>query len=322
MKKVLALLLSFVFLFSFAACAKLPVTDTADRGQVTVYLDGKEVGKVSIDSFQKKTETKVIGDDTYYGKALAAIIDSADVSTVKAAFTKSADGFAQYFKDAADIFVAIYKVDGESYTSITNDSDKGSFTAVTASAKAKEVTDIYLLSDAQDWSVKVTIDGNESTLTIDDFMKMNPTYQTLSHKYNGGADTFEGEFLAVDSKTFLEAMGCELVEGINDDVDDDGNNLMVNYVPDRNLKITGMVQASGFKPSVELNTDLKASPFREKTAWLVYYFVLINGNDKHEMAGIEAMDLDFSCIYDGTGVRWMTTPITEIEMAPIPTTAD
>lgn len=320
MKKVLALLLSFVFLFSFAACAKLPVTDTEDRGTVTVYLNGKEVGKITVDNFQKKTETKAIGDDTYYGKALTAIIDSTDVSTVKAAFTKSADGFAQYFKDASELFVATHKVDGEKYDSIKNDAGKGTFTAVTASAVAKEVTDIYLLADAQDWSVKVNIDGNETTLTIDDFMKMKPTYQMLSHKYNGGADTFEGEFLAVDSKTFLEAMGCELVEGINDDVDEDGNNLMVNYVPDMNLKITGMVQASGFKPAIELNTDLKASPFREKTAWLVYYFVLINGNDKHEMAGIETMDLDFSCIYNGTGVRWMTTPVTEIEMSPIPAT--
>lgn len=311
MKKIIALVLSFVFLFSFAACgAKPAVNDTSDRGLVKVFLDGKEVGSVTMANFQKATETVTLGEDNYYGKALADIIDTADVSTVKAAFTKSADGFAQYFEDAADIFVATYKVDGENYESITNDAGEATFTAVTASAKAKEVSEIYLLTTAQDWEVKVSLNGEDKTITIADFMAMKPEYKELSHKFNGGADVFTGEFLCVDSKTFWEAMGAELIQGKNDDGSD------VYYVDGMDLTVTGWAQGADQERKLKVNKDLKANPLKEKTAWLVYYFVLIDGGDTHVVGESSPMDLDLSCIFDGTGVRWMTTPITELTVAP------
>jgi len=310
MKRIVALVLSLLFLFSFASCAKTAVKDTSDRGLVKVFLDGKEVGSVTMADFQKKTVTSQIGDDTYYGKALADIIETVDVKTAKAAFTKSADGFAQYFADAADIFVATQKVDGENYESITNDAGEATFTALTASAKAKEVSEIYLLTTAQDWQVKVTLGDEEKTITIADFMAMKPEYKELTHKYNGGADEFAGEFLCVDSKTFWEAMGAELVEGKNDE------GCAVYYVDGMELTVTGYAQGSNQELKLKVNNDLKANPLKEKTAWLVYYFVLVNGGGTHEIGGSALMDLDLSCIFDGTGIRWMTTPITELTVAP------
>lgn len=310
MKRIIALVLSFIFVLSFAACGKAPVQDTSDRGLVAIYLDGKEIASVTMADFQKKTVTSKIGDDTYYGKALVDIINVVDVGTAKAAFTKSADGFAQYFSDAADLFIATHKVDGENYESIKNDAGEENFTALTANKKAKEVTEIYLLTTAQDWQVSVDLNGEKKTVTIEDFMAMKPQYKELSHKFNGGADEFTGEFLCVDSKTFWEAMGAELVEGKNDE------GMPVYYVDGTELTVTGYAQGSNQELKLKINKDLKGDPLKEKTAWLVYYFVLINGGDTHEVGTSSPMDLDLSCIYDGTGIRWMTTPITELTVAP------
>ena len=316
MKRIIALVLSLVFVFSFVACG-VAVEDNNDRGLVAVSLDGATVGTVTVANFQKKTCDKEIDGTTYYGRALSDILSAVDMTTVKAAFTKSADGYAQYFENPADIFIATYKVVDGAYESITNDADEATFTAITSDGtKAKEVTDIYLLTDAQDWEVKLNLNGEEKTITIADFMAMKPEYKTLNHKYNGGSDVFEGEFLAVDSKTFWTALGVTLVDGLNDETDDAGNQIPVSYVEGMDLTITGYVQASGSSLKLKANTDLKSDPLKEKTAWLVNYFVLVNGNDYHEVEGSAGADLGLSCIFSGTGIRWMTTPITEISLTP------
>ena len=319
MRKIIAVLLALTFLLAFAACGKAAVKDDADRGSIAVKLNGSDLAgakTITTVDFQKATETKTIGDTTYYGKSLSALFPD-EISKVNVAFTKSDDGYAAYFADAKDLFIATYKVEGDEYISLADrKGDAASFTAVTENGKAKAVTELYLFSDAQDWSVPVNINGEEKTVTIDDFMAMNPQYMTLGHKYNGGADYFEGEFLAVDSKTFWETLGVELTEGKNDETDEDGNPLPVFYVPDMDLNITGYVQSSSSSMKLKLNRDLSPNPLKEKTGWLVYYFVMIDGNDHHEIEGLDAMDLDLSCIFSGTGIRWMTTPITQIDIVP------
>lgn len=307
MKRIISLVLALTMIFAFSACGGAAITDTADRGTVKVYVDGVETVSFSVEDFAKKTTEKEIDSTNYYGKALADILgDKANVSELKAAFTKSADGYAAYFSNISDMFVATYKADdaGE-LKSITDDSGNAGFTLVSAEAKAKQVSEIYLLTDAQDWEAKISVYGEEKILTISDFMAMNPKYETLNHKYNGGTDVFEGEFLCVDSKTLMEYAGVSLVEGNNDD------GSAVYYAEHTLLSFMGGVQSSSSDLAVEKNTDLKSSPFVEKTGWLVYYFVLVNGNDYHDIVGA---DLDLSCIRSGTGIRWMCTPLESIAL--------
>lgn len=307
LKKVLAIVLSLIFVFSLTACSSAAVKDTADRGTLEVFLDGKSVAKISVADFAKKTAEFTYKDGVLYGKTLKDIMKDTDISKVSAAFSKSSDGYAQYFADPQDLFIATYKVDGENYESIKSDDGKDCFTAVTGSAKAKQVTNIYLLTEAQDWSVKINHNGKESTIGISDFMALKPQYKTLSHKYDGGAAVFEGEFLCVDSKTFWEAQGLTLAEATNDE------GCQVFYEEGMDLNVTGYVQSSDSEPELKLNKDLKPNPLKEKSSWLVYYFVLVDGNDHHEIA---KADLGLSCISDGTGMRWMTTPVTELNITP------
>lgn len=301
MKKIIALALALIMVLSFAACGGVKLNDTADRAPITVYLDGKEIAKITKDDFAKKTATKVLGDDNYYGKDLATLLKGkADLATVNAVFTKSADGYAAYFAGAADLFVATFKAN-----------DAGEFEPVDAStlaskdSKAKEVTDIYLLSAAQDWKTVFSIDGKDTEFTISDFMALKPQFVKLGHKYNGGADYFEGEFLALDTKTLYESFGLELTEGTNDNGD------KVYYADGYDIEFFGGVQGSDTDIEKKVNKDLKSDPLVEKSGWLCYYFVLVNGGDYHDIANA---DLDLSCILSGTGIRWMCTPIEKVTL--------
>ena len=306
MKKILAFILALSVAFSFSACNNAKIKDTADRGQVKVFLDGKEVGTVSVDNFQKKTEEKKIGDDIYYGKLLSAAVDGVDFGTVKSVFSKSADGYAAFFANPADIFLATYKADenGE-LKSIQSKDGKDNFTAVTEKTKAKAVSEIYLLTREVNFKSTFKIDGKETVLTIDDFMALKPEFKKLSHFYDGGAATFEGEFLCVDTKTLYESLGLTMTSAKNDE------GIEVYYAEGKNIAVTGGVQSSSSALEIKLNKDLKSDPLHEKSAWLCYYFVLVNGSNYHEIAGAE---IGLSCMIDGTGMRWMATPVDTVEI--------
>lgn len=304
MKRIIALILALTVVLSFSACNSAKIKDDADRGQVKVFLDGKEVGTVTVADFAKKTEEKKIGEDNYYGKLLSSALKDVDFASVKSAFSKSADGYAAFFAKPADIFLATYKADenGE-FKSIQSKDGKDNFTAVTDKSKAKEVTDIYLLTREVNFSAKFTVDGKDTTMTIDDFMALKPEFRTLSHKYDGGSSVYEGEFLCVDTKTLYESLGLTMTKGVNDE------NAEVYYAEGKDIAITGGVQSSSSSLAVKLNKDLKSDPLHEKSAWLCYYFVLVGGNNFHEIANAE---IGLSCIIDGTGMRWMTTPIESV----------
>lgn len=301
MKKIIALALALVMVLSFAACGGVKLTDTADRAPITVFLDGKEIAKITKDDFAKKTTTTTLGDNTYYGKDLATLLKGkADLATVNAAFTKSADGYAAYFASVADLFVATFKAnDAGEFEAVDG------FTLASKDSKAKEVTDIYLLSAAQDWKTVFSIDGEDKEFTISDFMALKPQFVKLGHKYNGGSDYFEGEFLALDTKTLYESFGLELTEGTNDNGD------KVYYADGYDIEFFGGVQGSDTDIEKKVNKDLKSDPLVEKSGWLCYYFVLVNGGDYHDIANA---DLDMSCILSGTGIRWMCTPIEKVTL--------
>ena len=308
MKRIIALLTTLVFLFSFASCG-VKVVDSKNRGALNVYLDGESIGTITVDNLNKKSVESEFDGVTFSGNYVEKILKSEDLSGVKAAFTKSTDGTAQYFADISNLFVANCTVEDGKYISLADAQGKDCFGVAEGNTGAIGVTDIYLLTDAQDWKTEVTVNGTSKTITIADFMAMNPTYQTLKHKYDGGANEFEGDFLCVDSKTFWEYFGLPLTEGTND------NGLPVYYEEGMNIFFTGMVQSANTEPEEKINYDLKPNPLVDKTGWQVYYFILINGNDYHD---IISSDLGLSCIFNDTGVRWMTTPITKVEVSPVP----
>lgn len=300
MKKIIAIVLSFAFILSFAACGAAAIEDTNDRGEVTVYLDGKEVAKVTVADFAKNTTEKAFGEDNYYGKELSSLLKkTVDMKTVKAAFTKSTDGYAAYFETPADALLATFKADEngemqavEGFTLVAGEKDK-----------AKQVSEIYLLTKAQDWTATFTIDGKDTVLTIKEFMALKPQYVTLRHKYDGGSATFEGEFLAVDTKTLYESFGLTMTEGVSDNAE---NGNKVFYADGYDISFTGGVQSNGSEIAIKENKDLKSDPLVEKSGWLCNYFVLVNGNSYHDIVGA---DLGLSCILSGTGMRWMCTPL-------------
>ena len=279
-----------IMVFSFAACNSAAIKDEADRGTVTVYVDGKETLKFTVADFAKKTSEQELDGDKYYGKTLSDVISSAvDANTIKAAFTKSTDGYACYFNSVADVFIATYKAnDAGEFESIKDDSGKDGFTALNTSSKAKFVSDIYLLTKPVDFKVEVLKDGaSYKTITIDEFMSLKPQYTALQHKYNGGADNFEGEFLAVDAKTMFEYLQ------ITPRAEDDGTKLE-------------FYDAAG-----KVNTDLKSDPTNEKSIWNSYFYVLVNGSTFHD---ITQVDVGFTSILDGTGIRWMVSSMSKMEL--------
>ena len=307
MKKVLVSLMALCLLFSLCACGdtKAAIEDTNDRGTVKVFLDGEEKASVTVADFAKNTTEKTLDGDKVYGKALSDILGKAvDLNSVKAVFTKAADGEAEYFASAKDLFLATFEEDGGEMKSIEEDG-KPCFELCSADDSAEAVTDIYLLTKAQDWSVRFVNNGAEKTLTIADFMEMNPEFRTLSHKYDGGAAEFEGDFLSVDTKSLMEYCGVTLKEGMND------GGIPVYYAEGTNLTFVGGVQSNGSEIAIAENKDLKPNPFVEKSGWVVYYFVLVNGSSYHDIVGA---DLGMSCIKSGTGMRWMCTPLESVTL--------
>jgi len=306
MKKIIVSLLAVCMLFTLCACGdkKAAIEDTNDRGTVKVFLDGVEKASITVADFAKNTEEVTLNGEKLYGKNLADILGkTVDMTSVKAVFTKAVDGEAEYFATSG-LFLATYEEKDGEMKSIEEDG-KPAFNLCSADETADAVSEIYLLTKAQDWTVSFANDGVEKTLTIEDFMAMEPTYRTLKHKYDGGASEFEGDFLSVDTKTLMEYCGVELTQGMNDSGEP------VYYAEHKLLTFVGGVQSAGTEIKIEKNTDLKGSPFVEKSGWMVYYFVLVNGNSYHDIVGA---DLGLSCIKNDTGMRWMCTPVQSVTL--------
>ena len=295
MKKTISLLLAAVMLLALAACGKSDPNapdapkDNTDRGTVTIFVDGKETAKLTYADIAKKADSKNIDGNYYFGITLSDGLKDVDFSTVKAAFIKTADDQAGYTDKASDLFLSAFKADAQKvYQSIADEDGKACFNLMNGTEEVKGVSEIYLLSKPVDFSVEITKDGEPyKTVTISDFMEAAPTYMTLSHKYNGGADAFEGSFLALDSDAMCKALGIEYSEG---------NGLEI------------------YKADGTMNKELSNDPDAEKSVWKVYYYVLVDGADHSDISG---SDIGLSCLSNGTGMRWMVNDISKINWVTV-----
>lgn len=305
MKRILALTLAFVMVFALCACGAAettaepaeetapaaPAIDTATLGELFMFVDGQDVtdGNTTYDSISGKFADVEVDGNAYTGTTLTNLC-AYDISTVVGVFAEAADGFTRYYASPADVTVVL-------------GSEKGTAvygTVVPGQDPVLGIENIYMVTTAAEFSVPVKLNGEEiGVITFGDFMKKTPVGDAKvttamfpgSFKYKGGEATYEGEFLGINYETMLAKLAAlgMTIEG---------------EIVDCEIYGTPGMGAPGKNGEYSKYPDEK-SYFKN-----LEFFCMYDGMTNN--VAIKDIPMGLSAFVNGTGQKWVTYSITEI----------
>lgn len=297
MKKLLALVMAFALAMSMTACSSAPASEgeseaegttvTAPTSELYMYVDGQDVtdGNVTYDSISAKFAEAEIDGNKYTATTLTNLC-AYDISTVVGVFAEASDGFVRYYTSPADVQVVI--VDG-TYGTIVPGQD-----AILG------ISNIYMVTTAAEFSVPVKVNGEEiGVITMSDFMKKTPVGDQKvttamfdgSFKYKGGEATYEGRFLGINYETMvakLAALGMTI----------DGTVV--------NCEIYGTPGMGAEGKNMEYSEYPDEKAYYENLEFFVMYDGMTNNKS------IKDVPMGLSAFINGTGQKWVTYSVTEI----------
>lgn len=292
MKKLLAMILAVVMVLTLAACAKDKGPDVGNINDLYMYVDGADVtqGNVSYDSISEKFAEAEIDGNAYHATTLTNLC-AYDISTVVGVFAEASDGFIRYYTSPADVQVIVAENDkGESVYG----------TLVPGQDPILGIANIYMVTTPAAFSVPVKVNGEEiGQLTMSDFMKKTSVGDAKvttamydgSFKYKGGEATYTGRFLGIDYETLLAKLAAlgMAIEG---------------EIVELEVYGTPGMGAEG--------KNMEYSVYPDENAYFknLEFFCMYDGmtNDPN----IKGVDMGLSAFINGTGQKWVTYAITEL----------
>lgn len=300
MKRFLALIMTFALAMSMVACGsgesepqktETPNLDTSTLGEFFMYVDGQDVtdGNTTYDSISAKFAEAEIDGNTYTATTLTNLC-AYDISTAAGVFAEASDGFVRYYKNPAEVSVVIADDNGTAaYGTIVPGQD-----AVLG------IQNIYMVTTAADFSVPVKVNGEEiGVITMGDFMKKTPVGDKKvttamydgSFKYKGGEATYTGRFLGINYETMiakLAALGMTI----------DGEVV--------NCEIYGTPGMGAEGKNMEYSEYPDEKAYYENLEFFCMYDGMTNNK------AIKDVPMGLSAFINGTGQKWVTYSITEI----------
>ena len=307
MKKFLSAVMALVMVLALSSCAssqakKCKDLVSKDINNLYMFVDGADITdkKVAFTDFSDKFDV-VERDGKYYYATTVENLSAYDLKDVKSFFAESSDGYVKYAEGLKDVYIAaLESEDGKEFTQIDLNG-KPTYTMLLPDGKdVKGLENIYMLKKPVDFSVAVKENGKEvGRMTFDAFMKKTPVGDKKvptamydgSFKYNFGDSTYEGKFLGIDYKTMLaklENMGIKFSGEIKD----------VEFYGTPGMGDPGK------------NEQYKAFPDEDAYFGNVEFFCMYDGMTKN--AEISDVDMGLSAFINGSGQKWVTYNLTEI----------
>ena len=302
MKKLLALILAGAMGLSLVACGssepasgeetpETPAIDTAALGELFMFVDGQDVtdGNTTFDSISEKFAEAEIDGNMYMATTLTNLC-AYDISTVVGVFAEASDGFVRYYTSPADVSVVV----------ADNEGTAAYGTIVPGQDAILGIENIYMVTTAADFSVPVKVNGEEiGVITMSDFMKKTPVGEEKvttamydgSFKYKGGEATYTGRFLGINYETMvakLAALGMTI----------DGTVV--------NCEIYGTPGMGAEGKNMEYSEYPDEKAYYENLEFFVMYDGMTNDPN------IKGVDMGLSAFINGTGQKWVTYNVTEI----------
>ncbi|MBR5252084.1 MAG: hypothetical protein IKV52_04615 [Oscillospiraceae bacterium] len=305
MKKILALVLAFAMAMSMVACSSAPASsesteESTETTQTTVkapetelfmFVDGADVtdGNTTYDSVSAKFAETEIEGIKYTGTTLTNLC-AYDISTVVGVFAEAADGFVRYYAKPADVSVILGEAEGVPAWG----------TVVPGQDPIYGIANIYMVTTAAEFNVPVKVNGEEiGVITMSDFMKKTPVGDKKvttamfdgSFKYKGGEATYTGKFLGINYETMVAKLAAL------------GMNIEGTVVECEVYGTPGM-GAEG------KNTEISKYPDEKSFYENLEFFVMYDGMTNNK--AIKDVPMGLSAFINGTGQKWVTYNLTEI----------
>lgn len=292
MKKLLAMILAVVMVLTLAACAKDKGPDVGNINDLYMYVDGADVtqGNVSYDSISEKFAEAEIDGNAYHATTLTNLC-AYDISTVVGVFAEASDGFIRYYTSPADVQVIVAENDkGESVYG----------TLVPGQDPILGIANIYMVTTPAAFSVPVKVNGEEiGQLTMADFMKKTSVGDAKvttamfdgSFKYQGGEATYTGRFLGINYETLLAKLAA-LGMAIEGEIVE--------------LEVYGTPGMGAEGKNMEYSVYPDENSYFENLEFFCMYDGMTNDPN------IKGVDMGLSAFINGTGQKWVTYAITEL----------
>lgn len=273
-----------------------------ETNKLMLYVDGADVtdGIVTFDQMKDKFSVVEMDGVSYYATSISNLC-AYDLSPVVAFFGETTDGFVRYYTDLENAQIAVLmSEDGETFTQIMNEDAPSYAMVLPGSNVINGLSNIFMLTKSADFSVPIKVNGEEiGAITLSDFMKKTPVGEKKvttamydgSFKYKGGEATYKGRFLGIDFETMLAklaALGMELPEAYTE-VEFYGTPGMGE--PGKNTEYALTSDDSNYFGNME-------------------FFCMYDG--KVNDPDIKGVDMGLSAFINGTGQRWVTYDLTEI----------
>jgi len=292
MKKLLAMILAVVMVLTLAACAKDNGPDVGNINDLYMYVDGADVtqGNVSYDSISEKFAETEIDGNAYHATTLTNLC-AYDIATVVGVFAEASDGFIRYYTSPADVQVIVAENDkGESVYG----------TLVPGQDPILGIANIYMVTTPAAFSVPVKVNGEEiGQLTMSDFMKKTSVGDAKvttamfdgSFKYKGGEATYTGRFLGINYETMLAKLAA-LGMAIEGEIVE--------------LEVYGTPGMGAEGKNMEYSVYPDENSYFENLEFFCMYDGMTNDPN------IKGVDMGLSAFINGTGQKWVTYAITEL----------
>ncbi len=311
MRKILMGLVLAALLLTSVSCTGVPTgqgdpnappdpADEYEREELNIYLDGealKESGYRYAD-IKKFMAGKEIDGVYYFGARLADIMKK-DLSAVKGAVLEATDGYVSYISGIEGLYLAAYAAENGVFESINRDG-KHLYDGVVAGDNInKGLANIYLVSTPINFMVEIQKNGQKiGELGMADFMrktavgekKVSTGFFEGSFMYDGGASTYEGQFLGISYDTMLAKL-----EGLGMDLS--GTIVEVEYYGTSGLGKEGK------------NLEYSTTEGDSKYYGSLDFTCLIDGMT---INSISDTPLGLTAFINGTGGRWMTHNLSAI----------
>ena len=308
MKKILAMILTMAMMLTLAACGggeKAP--DYAgqvskDTNALMLYVDGADVtdGNVAFDQIKDKFSVVEMDGVKYYATTLKNLC-AYDLASVVAFFGETTDGFVRYYTDLENAHVAVLmSEDGQNFTQIMNGETPSYAMVLPEGNVINGLANVYMLTKSADFAVPIKVNGEEiGQLNLSDFMKKTTVGDAKvttgmydgSFKYKGGEATYKGRFLGINYETMLAklaALGMPITGEITE-VEFYGTPGM--GAPGKNVEYALYPDESNYFGNAE-------------------FFCMYDGMVNNK--AIKDVDMGLSVFINGTGQKWVTYGLTEI----------
>lgn len=312
MKKFLVMVLALTMMLAVTACggskdAGNGAADYAglvspDTNALMLYVDGTDVtdGNVAFEQIKDKFSVVEMDGVSYYATTLKNLC-AYDLASVVAFFGETTDGFVRYYTDLENAHVAVLQAeDGENFTQIMNGEAPSYALVLPEGNVINGVANVYMLTKSADFAVPIKVNGTEiGQLTLSDFMKKTTVGEAKvttamydgSFKYKGGEATYKGRFLGINYETMLAklaALGMP-IEGEITEVEFYGTPGM--GAPGKNVEYALYPDESNYFGNAE-------------------FFCMYDGMVNN--TAIKDVDMGLSVFINGTGQKWVTYGLTEI----------